>query len=97
MDSTCVIEDTVGEHEESVWGYCSNSGGNVRQQRCGTELQEIEESSKDFLPDHKCKETLVRGARESEGVRGCMGTAESGPEAVMEHLGKGSGQPWEHR
>jgi len=30
-------------------------------------------------------------------VSKCMGTAESGPEAVMEHLGKGPGQPWEHR
>jgi len=27
----------------------------------------------------------------------CMGTAESQPEPLIEHLGKGPGQPWEHR
>ena len=27
----------------------------------------------------------------------CMGTAESQPEPLIEHLGKGSGQPWEQR
>ena len=27
----------------------------------------------------------------------CMGTVESRPEPLIEHLGKGSGQPWEHR
>jgi len=26
-----------------------------------------------------------------------MGTAESQPEPLIEHLGKGPGQPWEHR
>ena len=30
-------------------------------------------------------------------IRGCMGTVESQPEPLMEHLGKGPGQPWEHR
>ena len=30
-------------------------------------------------------------------MRECMGTAESQPEPLMEHLGKGPGQPWEHR
>jgi len=35
----------------------------------------------------------------SLGVSFChrMGTAESRPEPLIEHLGKGSGQPWEHR
>jgi len=28
---------------------------------------------------------------------GCMGTAESQPEPLIEHLGKGPGQLWEHR
>jgi len=27
----------------------------------------------------------------------CMGTAESQPEGLIEHLGKGPGQPWKHR
>ena len=27
----------------------------------------------------------------------CMGTAESQPEPLIEHLGKGPSQPWEHR
>lgn len=27
----------------------------------------------------------------------CMGTAESWPDPLIEHLGKGPGQPWEHR
>ena len=27
----------------------------------------------------------------------CMVTAESRPEPLTEHLGKGPGQPWEHR
>ena len=27
----------------------------------------------------------------------CMVTAESWPEPLIEHLGKGPGQPWEHR
>jgi len=26
-----------------------------------------------------------------------MGTVESQPEPLTEHLGKGPGQPWEHR
>ena len=27
----------------------------------------------------------------------CMGTVESQPEPLIEHLGKGPDQPWEHR
>jgi len=27
----------------------------------------------------------------------CMGNAESWPEPLIEHLGKGPGQPWKHR
>jgi len=27
----------------------------------------------------------------------CMGTVESWPELLIEHLRKGPGQPWEHR
>jgi len=30
-------------------------------------------------------------------VSPCMGTVESRPEALVEHLGKGPGQLWEHR
>jgi len=30
------------------------------------------------------------------GIVYCMGTVESRPETLMEHLGKGAGQPWEH-
>jgi len=30
-------------------------------------------------------------------VHHCMGTVKSWPEPLMEHLGKGHGQPWEYR
>ena len=33
----------------------------------------------------------------SRGLGTCMGTVESWPEPLIEHLRKGLGQPWEHR